>query len=295
MGLIPFLGGKKAGRERDGREAKGRSNGKEAPNRYQKPKSDEKPARLRKLGGLGRLFKGCIFAGLILGVFFFIGIGLAHCYNFFVNSEYFRLKTIEISGNSRLKSREVLDIVELTPGVSNTLAVSIDAMEAALARNPWVGGLSIKRTLPDRFAITVTEREPKYWVNRGGILYYADAAGAPIMPVSTHGFSSLPALEIEPGAEAQARRLPELVSSLAEADLPLDIASSAWLRLSAGGALELRPNDKLLVSLGIADWARHLEHLDKVLQDLSRRGELRSVAEIKVHGGNVWVTRRSGS
>lgn len=266
--------------------------GKAKPNRYQEEKKPSR--RLPKLPKLkfGGLFRWAGGLALGLGLFFALGLGLAHTYNFFITNEYFGLKTIEISGNTRLKSREVLDILELDYG-KNVFAVSIEAMEAALARNPWVEGLSVKRILPNRFEVAIRERQPRYWVNRNGILYYADSLGAPIMPVTAGGFSSLPALEIEAGAEHLAPRLPELVKSLAEAELPLDIASSAWLRLSASGALELRPSSRLRVVIGLEGWERNLGHLDRVLEDLSRRGELRQAAEIRADGNNVWVARKA--
>lgn len=287
MGMRDFSSSAK---EREMLFGKGGKSGKAKPNRYQEEK---------KAGGskLPRFKPGAVlrWAGglaLSLGFFFGLGLGLVHAYNFFITTEYFGLKSIEISGNNRLKSREVLDILELDYG-SNIFAVSIEAMEAALARNPWVEGLSVRRTLPDRFEVAIKEREPRYWVNRNGILYYADALGAPIMPVTAGGFSSLPALEIEAGAEHLAPRLPELVKSLAEAELPLDIASSAWLRLSAAGALELRPSSRLRVVIGLEHWERNLRHLDRVLEDLSRRGELKQAAEIRADGNNVWVAGKS--
>ena len=122
---------------------------KEKPNRYQSERNGS-PGLLKMLApkslpGLGKPLRW--LGGVSLGAFFFLGFGalLVHGYNFFVSSQYFSIKTIEISGNYRLNSREVLDIVKIAPG-KNALAVSIDVMEAELSRNPWVSGLSIKRT-----------------------------------------------------------------------------------------------------------------------------------------------------
>ncbi|MDL2314386.1 FtsQ-type POTRA domain-containing protein [Desulfovibrio sp. OttesenSCG-928-C14] len=212
-------------------------------------------------------------------------------YYFFTTSQYFALKTIEIEGINRLESREVLDIVGINYGM-NTLSISMESMEKALSRAPWVESLSIKRVLPDRFNIVIKEREPVYWRNLNGVLHYADRWGQPIAPVTPGSFSSLPALDIEPGAEDLAGRLPYLVNSLTRADLPLDTAALAWLRLSSAGAMELKPSDKLSIVIGIEDWQSNLERLNAVLYDLSRRGELRDTAEIKAHGNHVWVSKR---
>jgi exonuclease VII small subunit len=113
------------------------------------------------------------------------------------------------------------------------------------------------------------------------------------MPALVNDFVSLPALEIEKGAEGYAARLPELVNSIKKADVPLDSANLDWLRLSAGGLLELKANSYLRVVVSLDEWEKNLQHLKQVLADLSRRGELRNTAEIRAQGSNVWVLKKA--
>jgi cell division protein FtsQ len=234
-------------------------------------------------------------AGMLGGALIFAGMGiaLAHGYNFFVTSSYFALEHIELAGNKRLNAQDVLNALEIYQG-KNTLAVSLEEMKEVLRRNRWIEEFSIRRVLPGSLEISVKERSPEYLVNRGGVLYYADLCGMAITPALAGDFSSLPALEIEKGAEEFALRLPELIRSFKEAGVPLESASLDWLRLTAAGLLELRTNSFLMVAVSLDGWENNLSRLKRVLEDLSRRGELRDTTEIRAQGGNVWVSRKAG-
>lgn len=259
-----------------------------------KPKRPEKQKNNAVSSGLGRMFLR-VFGwtlGLFTGVLVFLGVGkgLLLAYEYCTTSEYFAIKTIEIRGENRLKSREVLEIVGIAEGM-NTLALSIVDMEKALSRNPWVDELSIRRVLPDKINIEIRERVPKYWVKRGKDLYYADELGATIAPVTPGPYGSLPILEVEKGAEALLDELPALTKSLAEAELAIDTEALAWLRLRSSGSLELKVNDSLALVIGVDNWQGNLGHLNAVVKDLSRRGELKTVGKINAQGNNVWVSR----
>jgi hypothetical protein len=100
-------------------------------------------------------------------------------------------------------------------------------------------------------------------------------------------------LEIEEGAEKFAGRLPALIKSFKEADVPLDSAAVEWIRLSAAGLLEIGVNSYLRVVLTLDEWEINLQHLKRVFVDLSRRGELRNTTEIRAQGSNVWVLKKT--
>jgi cell division protein FtsQ len=268
--------------------------GKEKANRYRQDFGGAKNGSPRP-SGLAAMIVFLRYAAGVSGlalIFAGLGIILTHGYNFFVTSPYFALKYIEIAGNKRLDASEILKDLGLYTGKS-ALAVSMAEMEAVLLNNRWIAEFTIKRVLPDRLTIFVRERSPEYLVNREGVLYYADLHGAPIKPALAGDFSSLPALEIEKGAEEFAARLPELIKGFKAADVPLDSAALDWLRLSASGLLELKANSYLRVVVGLDEWDSNLEHLRQVFADLSRRGELRDTAEIRVQGSNAWVLRKT--
>lgn len=235
------------------------------------------------------------FIMLILLVVGAVGLGLLYTYRGLTAGEYFALKTLEIQGNSRLSSREILEIADLIDG-GNTLALSISTVEGALASNPWVERVSVKRILPDTLIIGIKEKEPAFWRLEHGELHYADAHGTLIAPVNAGKFASLPTLEVEPGAEDALAALPDLVRSLDDSELPLNMAAVSLVRLSSARGVEVYVDEtRLKISIGLEEWLPNLRRLGLTLGDLARRGELRDVHEIRAQGSNVWVERHSGT
>lgn len=218
-------------------------------------------------------------------------VGLLYGYRYLTISPYFAVKSIEIEGNFRLTSREVLETAGMELG-TNSLALSLNTIEKNLALNPWVKTVSAKRELPDRFFIRLTEKEPKFWVRRDGALYYADVYGSVIAQVASDKFTSFPTLEVENGAEDMTGQLPGLIRSLSEARLAVDMSSVSLVRLSPGRGVEVfLENNRLVLSIGQEDWTANLDRLAATLADLSRRGELKQVREIRAHDAGVLVVK----
>lgn len=242
---------------------------------------------------LARFFGTTIFLSFLLFLVAGVGFGLLYGYRSLLSGEYFALKTLEIQGNSRLSSREILEAADLQDG-ANTLALSIDTIEEALAGHPWVEEVSVKRVLPGTLIIGIREKAPAFWVLHEGALHYADIYGRHIAPVIPGKFASLPTLEVEPGAEDSTAALPDLLKSLQDSRLALNPASLSMVRLSSARGVEVYVEGAgYKISIGLEDWLQNLRRLGLTLADLSRRGEMGLVQEIRAQGANVWVERRS--
>ena len=224
-----------------------------------------------------------------------LSLGLLYGYRFLTTSPYFTLKSVEIQGNSRLSSREILENSSLSEG-ANTLALSIADVEQHLARDPWVKEVSIKRILPNRLVIGISEREPAFLVLLQNGMYYADEQGSIIAPVTPNQFTPLPTLEVEKGAENSTAYLPELIRHIRETGLPLGGKNITFVRLSASRGVELYIDDsRLKLSVGLEEWLDNLNRLSRTLEDLNRRKEIQGVREIKAYGSNVWVEKTKPS
>jgi cell division protein FtsQ len=233
------------------------------------------------------------FCSLLLLLLAGVSLALVYGYRSATVGEYFALKILEIHGNSRLNSREILKTVDLEEG-ANTLALSIDAVEKALAGHPWVEEASVKRVLPDRLIITIKEKTPVFRIMHEGAQYYADKRGNGIAPAVSGGEALLPMLEVEPGAGWMRGLLPDLVNSLYDSQVLQGAGGIALIRLSASRGLELISEGAGPVfSIDIEDWLSNLRRLGRVLADLTRRGELAGTGVIRVQGANVWVERRA--
>lgn len=305
---ISQLGSRNTARNNGRRVPLTRSGGKAAPgkNTRREPKR-ERPSKgsrsgadgqglfnAGRLGAMRNFFSTTLFLSMILIVVAAVGIGLIYSYNRLVSGDYFALKTLEIQGNSRLSSREILETADLVSG-GNTLALSIDAVEDSLSRHPWVEEVSVKRVLPGTLIIGIREKVPAFWVLHEGTLHYADARGVLIAPVIPGKFASLPTLEVEPGAEDMAAVLPDLVRSLQESSLPLNMGTVSLVRLSSSRGLELYVEDaRLKISIGLEEWTSNVRRIGRTLADIARRNEIQDIREIKAHGANVWVERRTG-
>jgi cell division protein FtsQ len=285
---IPFKGQRRIPLQRPG--SKGGKNRVTA-----RKKAFPRPSRAFRLPWRGIARSLLRVSVLSLGVLFLlaISVGLIYGYRTLTTGTYFSLKNIEIQGISRLTSKEVLDITGLSTG-GNSLALSIDALEGALLRSPWVMHASVKRVLPDTLVVTVEEKDPAFWKLEGGVLMYADAMGRAIAPVQPGRFTSLPTLEVEPGAEESARALPDLVRSLRGTRAPLDMGSVSWVRLSAARGVEVFVEDtRLHITIGLEDWLYNLRRLGRTIADLRTRGELPLVRAIRAEGSSVWVEKKT--
>lgn len=222
-------------------------------------------------------------------------VGVLYLYRFITTHDYFSVRDVEVSGNVMLNKEEVLETAGISYGM-NSIALNIADVESRLAKSAWIGEVSVKRLLPDRFAIKVKEREPVFWVLRDGTLHYTDVRGNILAPVGPGRFASFPTLEVGPGGEDLLPRMPEVIAIFKGARLPVDISLVSWIRLSAGKGVELYlDNPGLRISVATEDLRGNLDRLCVVLADLGRRGDLREVSEVRASDGNVWVLREAES
>ncbi len=226
----------------------------------------------------------------IFGVLSFYAVNFSiDIYNRVISSDYFLINRIDISGNNNVTNEEILAESGVAVG-QNNISVSIEEVEAALEKNPWMERVSVKRVLPDILEIIVQERVPKFWILENGVMCYADQYGQAIVPVGNVPAQSLPVLEIEKGGELFCDRLPEMLSVFDRSGLPLSVQSASWLKLTRSGGLEIFLEDSNLhLGLGAEDFSNNLVRLSLVLRDLNRRGELSRVRQISAYGNQVFV------
>lgn len=225
----------------------------------------------------------CLLLGLVVGMF------LAH--RMAVSSDFFAIKRVEIRGNTHYKRDDILKASGLQQGV-NSLQINIADIKKAIAQNPWVQKVAVKRNLPDGFEIHIEEKIPAFWMLNEGVLKYIDSKGEVIAPVEADNFLSLPTLKILPGGEPLLPQVQLLVAQLRRAKLPLDMASVSWVRVSAAKGFELfLENRNLTLCIAAEKWGGNIEKLGMVLGDLARRGELKHVREVWASEASVWVVR----
>ncbi len=216
-----------------------------------------------------------------------ISIVLLYGYNTAMNSSFFALKEIEISGNRQLTYVQLTEIMEVNPGDS-ILQLNMSDLHARIQGNPWIQEVSIKRVFPDRLVVNLKESQAYFWLQDQDRLCYADENGRVITAISPGRYVSLPILYLE--GEQRNHDLKTVVSFLENRSFPFSLQDISWIRAKESGSVEMRiePSrinitlDKDLLSSGP-------RRLNKVWADLVARGETDSVEKIVIAGSNAWV------
>lgn len=238
-----------------------------------------------------------VSAGIIactVVVLILVSFGVVYAYKKVTTSEYFSLESIEVNGADRLTHGDVLAAAGISEG-TNSFSVRLDEVEQRLRENPWVVDVEVKRMLPSRLEITLTEHEPRFWIMVDGVLHYADATGTPIDVVAAGRLVSLPTLHVEQGADRYRALLPRLLSDIEEGRLPLPGTGLSWIRLSLANGMECKLEGMdMVVNLGIENYTANAARAAIVLADLERRGEKARVQSIRATGEHVWISRTPG-
>ncbi|MGE4551461.1 MAG: cell division protein FtsQ/DivIB [Desulfovibrionaceae bacterium] len=235
------------------------------------------------------------FLAALAGLAFLAGMAvvLYGGYRLLTTSPYFSLREIDVTGAERMSRAEVLSRAQVNEGM-NALALNMTAVQSRLSAAPWVQSVTLRRSLPDTLTLAVTEKAPFFWVQQGETMYYADADGRAIAPVTGAGFVSRPVLMVEPGAEAARALLPRLARMLASGGLPFGLEHLAWVRCAASGDVEMYlDGPHLTLRLPVDGFDTHLARMKTVLADLKANGEDDRIAAITAGDDRVWVRLRS--
>jgi len=97
--------------------------------------------------------------------------------NYFYNSNYFRIKNIDINGNTHYEDELIM---ELLPGIQGKNIFEADKKEtedAILEKLVWIRSVEFKKIFPDSIDINLAERKPLLILLRGDIRYLLDGEG----------------------------------------------------------------------------------------------------------------------
>lgn len=117
---------------------------------YESPKEKEKKKKKRKK--IFRTIKVLMIVLILIG-------GLAY----FLLSPIFNIKEINVSGNEKITSEEILSLSQLKKD-ENTFTINKKETTEKIKQNAYIDTVEIRRTLPDKITITITERTPTYQI-----------------------------------------------------------------------------------------------------------------------------------
>jgi len=240
-------------------------------------------------GGAVKGFMLFLVSVLVLGLF---GTGLIYSYRLATTTSVLGLTEIDVTGNQRLAYGQVLEIAGLRLG-QNSLGVNVSRVEAALSQNPWVEFVTVRRELPDKLFINITERQPSFWVRQDGQLFFADSEGDIITQLSPGDSASLPLLDVAPELGDQQDNIRAMVERMNKQEMPFALGQIAWIRISESGQIEMYLDAlRLRVRAELSDWQNEFNRIETVWRDLKLRGETGQTAGIVASDGKVWVELR---
>jgi cell division septal protein FtsQ len=117
---------------------------------------EDKRIYSRKRKVIFRKLLSFLWVILIIGIFGAIIWGL----NYFYNSDYFKIKSIEIKGNNYYKSQDILDKVKELKG-TNIFEIDKKKYESILEKNfIRIKSVQILKVFPDKLIFNIIERVP---------------------------------------------------------------------------------------------------------------------------------------
>ena len=87
-------------------------------------------------------------------------------YDLITQCDYFAVKEIRVNGHERLSKIAVLNAAGIEES-DNSLRINLHLVRKKLTAHPWIHTVDVKRIIPDRLEITITEHHPMAIVDIG--------------------------------------------------------------------------------------------------------------------------------
>jgi len=153
-------------------------------NHYRKPakKKDDHPSDFRRMS-----FKAA--AGL--AVLCIMSTGFVLIYDFITQCDYYKAKSLAITGNHMFSDKQIISQADLKRGV-NIFSVNLSIVQKRLLAHPWIEEAEISRKLPSGIKIRIKEQRAvaivdfgrRFLINDNGEIFKEWSAGDPgVLPV----------------------------------------------------------------------------------------------------------------
>jgi cell division protein FtsQ len=181
----------------------------------------------------------------------------------------FPLRQIVFVGNTHLTDDELKSLAGLKKG-ENLLALSSRGIYEKMTKSPWIRSVMIRKELPDRLRIVITEAEPFALLDMKGHLFIVDDRGELLEELKDSPMPFLPVITGNPFGDKEvildAIRLAKAIKTtglLLEKD---------HIEIIASKAEDLSVNlDGLLVKVGAGDYEGKLLRLKALEDEIKKR------------------------
>lgn len=234
----------------------------------------------------------CLLGALAAGA----AVGGKHLKSWLFTSPTFAVEQFLFEGLAHAEEGELIRLSGIAMG-DNIFRSDVPAAERAMAAHPWIERVTIDRAYPRKLRVRVVEHRPAALTDLGG-LYYVNAAGKAFKRLVPGDAADLPILRgVERGAysagpeegEALFREGLEAFGLYREAGLEARAPVSEIQVDQLEGLTFFCGKDAVAVKLGKADLQTKFERLDKLFDELARRGARAEVIRLDNRTRPGWV------
>ncbi len=210
-----------------------------------------------------------------------------------------RIREIAFEGLARVPREELLELSPVQRG-DHLLLTDPAAVEAALARHPWIESVEVRRALPPGLVVRVSERRAVALVELGG-LYLVDDRARVFKRAAPGDGLDLPVVSgiaRDDWVERRADVEPLLAGALALLDRWAERGLTARAPVSEihidpdWGVTVYAGGDGTEIRLGTGDLASKLSRLERVLDALDADGRKAEVLHLDNRRRPDWVAVR---
>jgi cell division protein FtsQ len=260
----------------------------------------KKSVKKRRRVWPGRLAAGVKLIALVAAVLAASALFMAG-YAAVTQSDYFRTKTIRVSGYSRLSQETVLAQAKLSPG-DNLLAVNLQVVRKRLLAHPWIAAARVSREIPETIHINIKEHAcmaivdlgRKFLLNRSGKIFKEyerkDPRKLPVVTGITYSDLSL-------GGDVQSQAMTHVLDVLRISRAKGSIIPYKEIRQvhwdpEMGISLTVW-NDKRTIKLGVGQFEVKYSRLEQLLPRLKRNPDWRNFSMLDLNNPDRVVMRLS--
>lgn len=260
---------------------------KKKPNRYKPARKNLKKTLL--LWGRMTFALTVLVAGVVL-----LSAAFAHSYYALLDSPWFRLEEIDITGLRHLQRQEILNVLKV-PRHANVLTLKMPELARRLESIAWLKSVVVRLELPRRIVVDALEREPLaviycgdfFLLDSGGKLFSRADIQKHLGLLLVTGFTSSDFRQDGVLASEPLSALKSFITALAENRHGLsvrDISECHWNGEEGFTIYTIRGS--LPIQLGLQHFDRKLDRLQRILGLLAERRCLDAVTAIDLNYSN---------
>lgn len=258
----------------------------------------KKSVKQRRSVWTGRVVAGIKLVSLVTAVLAASALFMAG-YAAVTQSDYFRAKTISVSGYSRLSQETVLSQAQLSSG-DNLLAVNLQLVRKRLLAHPWIAAARVSREIPETIHIHIEEHAcmaivdlgRKFLLNRDGKIFKEFEPKDPReLPVVTGVAYSDLSLGGDARSQAMTQVLEVLRISRAKGSvIPYKEIRQVHWDPEMGICLTVW-NNKQTIKLGVGQFEVKYSRLEQLLPRLKRNPNWRNFSVLDLNNPDRVVMR----